>query len=219
MSFLKKIFSSKQKIKALPHDIAKERGVKKIVENDHLEPVKSIFSMMDWKKEYYIKLKEILFEGLSDSPLLRLQVFPSWGTESILQIEFDRKEKQHYLIYHESEKNISHLEEGETTEVYKYKKIIQDRDVKLVEKIFEAAIFQTRYSQSPSIMTDGMRYFFSVRYRVGQVTSPYEETNMGKLVRLGYSLMDLAKNENTDIILNESIMKSVEYLTKNLLDE
>ncbi|WP_375561894.1 hypothetical protein ACE193_04925 [Bernardetia sp. OM2101] len=68
-------------------------------------------------------------------------------------------------------------------------------------------------------MLDGVSYYFSVRYRVGQVSSPYEETNMGKLVRLGYSLIDLAKNKNPDIIFDESMMKSIEYLTESLLNE
>ncbi|WP_338767544.1 hypothetical protein WAF17_06030 [Bernardetia sp. ABR2-2B] len=219
MSFLKNLFSSTQKVKGSSYDIVKERGIKKALENDHLEPIESIFSKSSWEDKYNIKIKEVLLKGLSDSPLLRFQIFPSWGTESILQIEFDRKEKQYYLVYHESDKNISHLEENESTTIHKYKKAIQSSDVKLIENIFEGAIFQAKYSQSSNAMTDGVRYYFSVRYRVGQVSSPYEETNMGKLVRLGYSLMDLAKNDNPNIVFNELIMKNIEYLTENLLNE
>lgn len=67
-------------------------------------------------------------------------------------------------------------------------------------------------------MLDGVSYYFSVRYRVGQISSPYEETNMGKLVRLGYSLTDLAKSDNSDITFDEKIMKSIEYLMEKLLE-
>ncbi|WP_375561893.1 hypothetical protein ACE193_04920 [Bernardetia sp. OM2101] len=98
MNFFKNLFSSTQKVKDPSYDIVKEQGIKKALGNDHLEPVESIFYMLEWQEKYYLKLKEILFEGLSDSPLLRFQIFPSWGTESMLQIEFDRIEKKSNII-------------------------------------------------------------------------------------------------------------------------
>ena len=66
-------------------------GITTAQNDDHLKPVGGIYDIYDFEFEYYSKVRKVLFNGLTDSPEIRFQVIPSFIPESVLDIEFDRK--------------------------------------------------------------------------------------------------------------------------------
>ncbi|HKJ80494.1 MAG TPA: hypothetical protein VJ954_00610, partial [Ignavibacteriaceae bacterium] len=51
---------------------------------NNLEPVDGIFNALNFKFEYYSKVRIILFKNLSDLPEIRFLVIPSFSPESVL---------------------------------------------------------------------------------------------------------------------------------------
>jgi hypothetical protein len=186
---------------------------------DHLEPLESIFNIYDFQFEYYSQIRKVLFAGLSDSPEIRFQVLPSFSPESVLAIEHDRKTDKYYLVYHICSKMIWSNKNWENVRVVKYKKEIKKSSVESIRSLFQTAVSQTRYPEKEVMGLDGTEYLFSVRefgQRVGTVWSPPESSKMGRLVEVGYKLIELATNKDESIEFDEQFLKAIATLKSEL---
>ena len=186
---------------------------------DHLEPVDGIFNCYDFQFEYYSKVRKILFEKLTDSPELRFLVMPSFSPENVLDIEYDRKNDKYYLVYHICEKMIWYNNKWDKTNVFEYRKSINKESVDILKALFKKAISQTRYSESETMGLDGETYYFSyfeMGLRSGSVWSPPDGTKMDRLIKIGFKLITLMKNNDDPVILDKKLNQDISDLINDL---
>ena len=186
---------------------------------DHLEPVDGIFNCYDFQFEYYSKVRKILFEKLTDSPEIRFLVMPSFSPEKVLDIEYDRTNEKYFLIYHICEKVIWYNKNWEKTNVFEYRKTISKESVDKIKALFKKAILQTKYSESETMGLDGETFYFSyfeMGLRSGSIWSPHEGSKMGRLIKIGYKLIELAKNDDDPIVMSEKFYQDIMNLTEDL---
>ncbi|MEG1555673.1 MAG: hypothetical protein RR356_02990 [Bacteroidales bacterium] len=185
---------------------------------DHLEPVGGIYDIYNYEFEYYSKVREILFNGLTDKPEIRFQVMASFTPESVLDIQFDRDNNKYYIICHVCEKMIWHAyidgnNKWKNIKVNKFKTEIDKESVELIKSLFEIAIIQVKYRKEEIIGLDGTDYYFSVdRYglKSGKIWSPSKMTKIGRLVDVGDKLIELAKSKKEKVKLDERLEKEIE---------
>jgi len=184
--------------------------------NDHLEPVDGIFSINNYQFEYYSKVRKILFDGLTERPEIRFQVMASFTPEAVLDVEFARRNKKYYMIYHICEEMIWNNEQWENTKVEKFKTEIDKESVDFIKSLFDTAIMQVKFPEKEMIGFDGTRYYFSVNKKAGTVWSPSAGTKMNKLVNMGYKLIELTKSEKEIVKIDEELQKEMEELIDEL---
>jgi len=183
---------------------------------DHLEPVGSIFGI---NYNYHSRVRQVLFEDMSDFQIMQFIIFPSFGSESILAIELDTvdlKNPKFTLVYHKCMKSVwytwSRGENVEDIEVTKYRKEISGESVDLIRNLFNSALNQTKYKGSLGL--DGVTYYFIAMTTAGKTWSPNEGTKMKKLVEIGYALIDLAKDDSEIAELDRELVYKIENLIK-----
>ena len=197
--------------------------------NHYLVPVEGYFDMYNYQHDYYSKIHSILFNGLEERPVIRFQVMPSFTPESVLDIEFDKKDNKHYLIYHICQQMIWCNPEPNRITVNKFRTEIDEKSVDLIKSLFDIAIAQVRYPKIiqsanseeiliPSIMLDGTSYYFTIGMigyplRSGYTRSPSKGTKMEKLVDIGEKLIELAQSESEKVTLDKNLQKEIEELT------
>ena len=203
-------------------------GVIKAQNNyDHLEPVGGIYDIYDFQFEYYSKVRNVLFNGLTDKPEIRFQVMPSFTPENVLDIEFDRNNDKYFLTYHICEQMIWHNEKCEKVKVQKFKTEIDKESVKLIKSLFSIAIAQVRFPPPVeeggmiTIGLDGKNYYFTVNeygygIKSGTVWSPNKGTKMNKLVAIGNKLIELAKSNKELVKFDNELQKDIERLIEEL---
>lgn len=186
---------------------------------DHLEPNRGIFHISDLGFEYDVKIRKVLFKGLSDSPEIRFQVVSSFGHIGVLDIEYDRDEGKNILIYHRCSKHeIQCEEEWEKIKIEKFKTEIDRKSVERIRSLFSIAIEQVRYPKKFVHVFDGATYYFSVDandtygQKSGMVSSPDRGTKMGRLVEIGGKLIELAKSNKEMIKFSDELQKEIDEL-------
>ena len=204
-----------------------------IAQLDHLEPSDNIFNLGNRQFEYYSKVRQVLYDGLTDSPEIRYLILPSFFPESVLEIEYDKKKNESFLVYHIGEKMIWHNNDWSNIKIFKYKKIITNENAELIKSLFENAILDAKYTEVPKrrdtdsvevhlVMVDGESYYFSYfeRYRglirSGHVLSPKKGTRMSRLVEIGNQLIELSMNNNSVVALSYDLKAEILNLTKDL---
>ncbi|NQX81595.1 MAG: hypothetical protein HRT66_06340 [Flavobacteriaceae bacterium] len=193
-------------------------GVTK-AQNNYLEPVSGIYDIYDFQFEYYSKVRKVLFKGLTDSPEIRFQIMPSFTPENVLDIEFDIEKNKYYIVYHICEKMIWYNDELDKIKVYKYKSEINKESVELIKRLFEIAIFQSRFTENDRTGIDGENYYFSIyKYgmKSGTVWSPSEKTNMRKLVDIGLNMIELVKHKDSIVKIENKLQDKIEALINSL---
>ena len=191
---------------------------------DHLKPVGSIFDVYNHSFEYYPKIRKVLFKGLSEiGSEIRFQVVPSFFSESILCIEFDRGKNKYYIVYHICEKPIWNNKNWRTIKVKKFKSEIDKKSVELIKSLFGIAISQVRFPQTDTYYKglDGADYYFSIHdswygKKSGTVWSPDAKTKMIKLVDIGNKLIELAKSKKEIVKIDEKLEKEIKELIEEL---
>ena len=194
------------------HVNAQEKG-------DHLEPVGGIYAIYDFQFEYYSKVRKVLFDGLTDSPEIRFQVMPSFTPENVLDIEFDRENEKYFIVYHICEKMIWYNEKWEKVKVKKYRTEIDKESVETIKTLFDIAISQTKFPEEETMGLDGANYYFSINkfgLKSGTVWSPSEGTKMRRLVKIGFSLVELAKSNKSIVRLDDKLKLEIESLIDEL---
>lgn len=163
-------------------------------QNDHLEPVKSIFDEYDYRFVYHSDVRKILMNGMSDTPEVRFLIIPSFATEEVVAIE--NESDKFFIVHHKMEKSIWYTDENkEDIKVQKTKVQISKSDAQLYIDLFKVAVEKKKYPEEPIFGTDGTNYYFSVSdsgLKTGTVWSPRKGTKMKELVDIGNSLIKLA---------------------------
>ena len=188
-------------------------------QGDHLEPVESIYDIYDFQFEYYSKVREILFNGLTDSPVIRFQVMPSFTPENVLDIEFDRENDKYYIVYHICNQSIWYNEKWKKIKVNKSKTEIDKESVELIKSLFDLAISQTTFPEEENMGLDGVYYYFSIYkwgLKSGTIWSPTDETKMDKLVNIGYDLVKLAQTKEDLVKFDSDFQVKIESLINEL---
>lgn len=210
-------------------------GTAKAQHHDHLAPVDGFFNLSNRGFEYHSRVRRILFDGLSDRPEARFQIMPSYTPESVLDIQFDRDNDRHYIVYHIAERNIwfNALEE---ISINKFRTEIDKESVDLIQALFRVALAQVRFPPAPvpepfvmedgsieefvsiTEWTGGIRYFFTTQQfgtrqmQTGYVWSHNRGYKMRRLVNIGYQLIELAKSENEIVSIDETLRIEMEDL-------
>lgn len=190
-------------------------------ENDHLEPIGSVWELFDYQFEYYPRVRKVLYEGLTDKPEIRFLVISSFTPENVLDIQQDRENWKYFLIYHIVEKPIWNNENWENVEVKEYKVEIDGKSVERIKGLFLKAILQTKYKSEIEKGIDGENYhFFAWDYGVksGEIWSPSEgmKPRMTKLVEIGNDLIELAKTGKEKVSFDKKFINKIERLMKEL---
>lgn len=186
---------------------------------DHLEPADGFFTLYNYQVEYYSTIREVLFKGLADGPEIRFLVKPSFEPESVLDIAFDRGQNKYFLIYRICEKMIWSNKDWKNVKVLEYKKEITKESVDLIKALFKAAIVKTRYPDSNIGRFDGTSYYFSYRdfgTKSGTTWSPTGGSKMDRLVKIGLEMVELAKNSDEPISLNNPLLDKIASLTNDI---
>lgn len=186
-------------------------------QENHLEPLEDIFSVYNYKFEYYSIVREKLYKNLSDSPEIRFLTMPSFSGENVLQIDFDKKTQKYYIQYNAAKKNIWYSEEKRKVEIMTFKKEIDKKSVELVTNLFKKVILGVRYREKEGFARDGTNYYFMVwdfGIKGGKIWSPDKDSNMGELVEIGNQLIEFCKTEELD--LNNDIIHRITQLNQKL---
>jgi len=201
---------------------------------DHLEPLKSMYDYSDSSIEYRMKVRKILFSGLSDRPEIRFLEIPSFTPESVLDIEFNQDKC--YLIYHICEENIWYNRSKEQIKVHKFRTEINKASFVLIKKLFDLAIAGVRFPTTPvpeidedgrvvllihNLVEDGTSYYITTSVwgqykKTGTIHSPGKGTKIGRLVNIGYQLIELAKSEKQIVDIGEKLQDEIETLIEEL---
>ncbi|QHT65943.1 hypothetical protein GXP67_04290 [Rhodocytophaga rosea] len=185
---------------------------------DHLTPVSGIFDAYTFEFEYYSKVRNVLFQGLTDYPEIRFLVMPSFVPENVLDIEYDRENEKYYIVYHTCKEKIWENKNWQHVRVERYKKEIRKNSAEVVKLLFKNAISHTRYSEYEWGL-DGANYYFTVSdtgQKSGTVWSPDDGTKMRRLVKIGYHLIELSQQKASIVELDDTLKAEIEKLTEEL---
>lgn len=195
--------------------------------NEYLVPVEGFYDAYDFSFEYGSKLRQVLFDGLDDRPIIRFQVMPSFTPESVLDIEFDRKNDKYYMNYHIGEQMIYRNQDSlDKVKINRFRTGIDKESVDLIKSLFDIAITQVRYPEikktgEVTIMFDGTGYYFTLGWdgyslRSGHTRSPSGGSKMKRLVEIGYQLIELAKSKKEITKMDERLQEEIEELIDEL---
>lgn len=190
--------------------------------NDHLEPVQSIYSIYDFQFEYYSKVRKILFNGLSDSPVVRFQVLPSFSPEYVVDIEHNRETEAYFVIYHKCKKSIWYNNKRKDMKVEKHQTEISKESALKFKELFKAAILKTKFPTNEVVGLDGANYYFSYEeygLKSGTIWSPSEGTNMSKLIETAHQLIEIAKSKKSNYKLSKSEIENIDKLIIEIKSE
>lgn len=189
-------------------------------QNEHLEPVESIFDEYDFMFEYYSLVREVLMNGMTDTPEVRFLIIPSFAVEEVVAIE-DRNGK-YFIVHHKMKNSIWYTEKNKRKiKVLKKAVEISKVDMQLYHKLFKVAVNNRKYQEKEILGVDGVNYYFSVKndgsnkIRTGTTWSPSEKSKIGELTNIGKSLIKLAESTDQDKIvkLETKLTEQIKELT------
>jgi hypothetical protein len=186
----------------------------------NLEPAESIFDEYDFRFEYYSLVRKILMNGISDTPELRFLIIPSFSVEEVVAIE--KRNEKYYIVHHKMKQSIWYTEKNkEKIGVDKKEVEISKSDMELYHELFKTAVNNRKYPDEQTLGFDGTNYYFSVmdkRLKTGTTWSPNEKSNIGKLTKIGNSLINLVQTTEKGNItkLNPELKKEIIELTTEL---
>ncbi|WP_394759678.1 hypothetical protein [Flavobacterium sp.] len=183
---------------------------------DHLEPVEGVFFMYDFQVEYYPKVREILFDGLSDNPEIRYLIMPSFSGEKVLDINKDFASGKYFINFQVAEPSVWNSIQSDKKEVKvkKIKKEISAKDTELIKTLFKKAILTVKYPNKEMNGLDGTNYYFASSNKSGTIWSPKSGSKMSKLVEIANGIVEFSKNEKTDF--NEEFVVKIKMLIDEL---
>lgn len=188
-------------------------------QTDHLEPLDGIFSIYNFEFEYSIKVRNILFEGLSDSPEIRFLILPSFSPENVLDVHYSKKHNKYFMVYHICDTMIWDNKDLKSIKVLEYKKEISKKSVDLIKSLFKNAVLKTKYSDDKTIRLDGVVYYFSYNemgIKSGKIWSPKVGSKMDRLVEIGLELIELSKNNDKNVEFNNALVDKIQRLVYDL---
>jgi hypothetical protein len=171
---------------------------------DHLEPARNLFSLYKHEQDYYPFIAKHLLNDLSDVPIARMLMLPSFSSENVLSIESADNGKTYKAIFKICKESIWYKKNRNAIEVTRYEEPIDTSLVNLIGNVFQVVTSETMYPPvgvPPSTGLDGTTYYFSSfaglgGMRAGTVWSPSPGTKMNALVEFGEVIIQFAKSDN-----------------------
>ena len=182
--------------------------------NDHLIPEVGIFNIYDFQYEYYSNVKNKLFNGIEDRPIIRYQRIPSFSGENLLNIY--KRDSTFEIIFLEAKQSIWYNPEIKPV-IYQYRKQITEEEVSLIKALYKAAIDNVRYPKEDIRGLDGTTYIFSyLAYglRTGKTWSPKKGTLLDRLVDISNQIIENVKRVSKKMIITEKIEEQILSLTR-----
>ncbi|WBA44367.1 hypothetical protein [Hymenobacter canadensis] len=194
---------------------------------DHLVPTEGIFTSYSHEQAYYSRVGDVLLAGLTDSPLARVVVLPSFSPEYVLSLE--QRAAKYYLTYRICQTRVwSNYEKTPAIRIQVNTTTVElsKPAALLVAKAFKQAIAKTRYpapSKYHDNGSDGTSYHFShfqlgIGLRGGQTWSPEKGSKMSDLVALTTTLNKVAAAP-TDAKIQITLTKQAQLLIVRLTKE
>jgi uncharacterized protein (TIGR02246 family) len=163
----------------------------------HLEVPDSAFSSFDGGAEYDHAVRQTLFEGMTDSPYLRMLVKPSFSVEwMVLVTEPGRRTATVRLVV--ARKPVWTGEDPKIRETLRHEAELPAGLAELLRTVWLGMLEEVRYPEEPVLGVDGTTYHFTsfVRFRgnlEGRSWSPPVESPAGRLVAIGRALRRYAE--------------------------
>ncbi len=187
---------------------------------DYLKPDVSALTLNESIVEYNLKIRKKLLASLTDLPMARVVVLPSFEPEYAISIEKGEhgsanKKTTFYLILRTCNPSIYETmnSNNDTSKVYSRKIVIDSEFAVAVEKLFLTAISKAKYSLKPTDGLDGTSYCFisTVMFEgihCAYTWSPDSGSKMFELVAITDLMREYCKTKDAKF-RNEIIYKSV----------
>jgi len=179
-------------------------GQESSIDLDHLEPVEGYFSSFDFQNERRLKVREVLFNGLTDQPLIRIVVWPTFSPIYLVSVDVVKSDT--LLILREHKKVWT--SKTEIPGVAERRVHISSRLALELNSIFQQYILRTRYPEFDIVITDGTTYYFTCFVLgkgliAGMKHSPPEGSRVYQLTELADLLRAISSGENREINLDK----------------
>ena len=197
---------------------------------DHLVPTLGVLDAWDFQIEYHLRVREILFNGLSDSPIIRFLILGS-DVETPRVVEINSG-WGFYIVSHVSQWSLwsnSPNVDWSRVRVDRYRSEIDRESFWLIKSLFEVAISQTRFPYENTDGLGGTNYYFFIHdlgcfytsrlsngRRSGTIWSPHQESKMGRLVNISRQLMILARSGQRIVRFDDAFQKEIQQLIDEL---
>lgn len=156
---------------------------------------------------------------MSDDPMIRLLVTPSFSSEYIFQIERDSN-NEYLAKLNIANKNIWYNKEIEKIIVNQHVAKINEKDVNLLNDVYSSIIDKVHHPIKESIGMDGTTYYLSVwktGLKSGEIWSPKDSINK-TIINITQELINEIKQNNVRVSLsdkNRNILKSISLKINN----
>lgn len=174
----------------------KERMIRtrneQIEAQDHLEPEQGDLTAYDFSLEYHSNVRSYLLKSLSDRPIVRMVVLPSFTPEYVISL--DQIGDDYYQVTKiEMDSNIWYSRNPEEIKRSVKTKMINSEIADSLSSLYLIALSKTKYPAEPMIYTDGINYHFAAVANFGVHTatkhSPRQGTRIAQLVEITLKLM------------------------------
>ena len=167
-------------------------------------------------KDYFDNVFPLLFDGLSNKPLVRFTSMPSFSYENTLSLEKDLA-GNHKMIFHRCSESYWYAKKKRKVKIIKNSININPEFAEIIEKLFKKAVDKSVKSENELLGFDGEFYYFTVLNKNDSLTtgtcwSPNKDSRTGELVEIGNLLIDLTIGKSEDF-------KNVELRIKELINE
>lgn len=188
---------------------------------DYLKPDFSTLTDFDFSSDYKTQIRKKLLFDLSDFPIARILVCPSFEPEFAVSIEtkLDKNRKEYdesktYLILRTCYPSIwnSYLNKDNSSIVSTKEILIDSVFSQVLESLFKSALSKARFSLEPTDGVDGTNYYFmsSIEFEgvlCGYTWSPDSGTRMNELCEITVLLRKYCETNDVKV-KNEIINKS-----------
>ncbi len=184
------------------------------LQRNHLKPLGNIFNQNHLR--YYLKLTDILVGDVFTE--LSLLEVPAFDFKNILYVE-RKKGIENYKIVYRIAKEVVFPSKDEKIEVIQYERKLSPDSYRILERLFEIALQQTRYPEKEPIILDGAEYYFSNRLKSGKISSPNDNSLMGMLVSICERIKNLVTANNQRLDFDKDLREKIEKLIQNINNE
>jgi hypothetical protein len=188
-------------------------------QRDHLQPIPSIYDIRNEYLENYIQFREIILKELSNQPIARLIIRPTFSPESVLEITYDYENERYIILYRKLLENFSNSKKQKKIKSISIKKDIDKESAELISKLFITFIDKSKYKVEDKFykgVSDGITYYFSAFndniIKSGKVKSPEENTQMSELVNISSEIIKYVENTEENITLPLNIKRRISDL-------
>jgi hypothetical protein len=188
---------------------------------DCLKPDAGTLTDFDYRSDYKSKIRQKLLADLSEFPIARVIVCPSFESEFVISIETKKNkdgkgydDSNQYLILRTCNPSIwSCIQNNNDSSIVFTKEILIDSTFyQTIKRLFNAALSKARFSFKPTNGLDGTNYYFITtimfeNVHCGYTWSPDSATKMFELCQIAELMRDYCET-NEIRVKNEIINKS-----------